>query len=330
MPVSSPTAVDVVGRVNPGEGPDRTILDPFSEDGLLCFIQGRIIRGHLIMQDTFPEQAFPGFAGNDGHPVFKWGEGGRTTAEVELSLASGWVVALNAVIGENGGHLVLKVEFPGITCWRKRFAGGGTSLEVGNDFRRGEIPAVDGHEVVTPQPGPGAIRLIAQEEVVVLVPVGGIPGNGFPGSLFTIEVDPAPARAFPGVDQVGEPGSQAARSSGEGRQAIVVCPCRAKAYVELVAILPQSDVAVGAVTGKRDDPSRSVLPGVRGLDPSFDHDLAAALDGLDQTVGGLVRPHEGPTADLESPLGAAYICVGTTCALPLTSPKALEDHLKGL
>ena len=27
---------------------------------------------------------------------------------------------------------------------------------------------------------------------------------------------------------------------------------------------------------------------------------------------------------------AAYVCVGTTCTLPLTEPKDLEDHLRTL
>mgnify|MGYP004184483351 CR=1 FL=1 len=64
---------------------------------------------------------------------------------------------------------------------------------------------------------------------------------------------------------MGESGGQAARSGGEGRDAIVARPGRAEAHVELVAILPQGEVAVGAVAGKRDDPGRTALPGVRGF-----------------------------------------------------------------
>ena len=109
-------------------------------------------------------------------------------------------MALDAVVGENGSDFVLEVYCPGITLPGDHPSFGRPGPEIGHHLGRRETAAVNGHEVVAAQPGPGAIRLVSQEEMVVLIPIGGISRNGCLASLFAIEVDPAPARAFPGVD----------------------------------------------------------------------------------------------------------------------------------
>ena len=123
--------------------------------------------------------------------------------QVEFAFARRGVVALEAVVGDDGGNFAIEELGADVLLGDGRCGGRvGAGFKVGQDFVLRKTAIVDGDEEVSAQPGPVAAVFVRQCERVRVVPIVRATGDVLLGDLFAVEVDGGAATAVVGVDDV--------------------------------------------------------------------------------------------------------------------------------
>ena len=183
-------------------------------------------------------------------------------------------MAADAAAGEQGGHFLF--EEPAVPL-RGRLAQSRRPVprpEVPHDLVRGQVPSVDGRQVIRSHPRPVRFRRVAKPEGR-LFPVFHAARNFRLDGHRAIHENARPARAVPGEHEVGQFGRRDTSRRREPWRSFPVGLRCAKPRNEPVAFLAEQEISLVGSIGHRQDRGRAVLVSARRLDPRLERELAA-------------------------------------------------------
>ena len=168
-------------------------------------------------------------------------EGGLFVGEVEIAFASGGVVALKAMAGEDGLN-VIDEERSAAIGGGLGFGRGEALFEERGDFGGGEGLGIDRDLVEGAEPGAVVREFVSEGEAVVAIPILEGAREGVLGGFVVVDKERGLAVAGASEDDVGGLGGES--GGGEGGNAVGAGLFSAEAGVEFGAILAESDVSV--------------------------------------------------------------------------------------
>ena len=128
-----------------------------------------------------------------------------------------------------------------------------------------------------PQPRSPLRQFVRQTQSIREIPPSGSTSGRLTAVQFAVHVQFRLATFASSENDMRELEADTVRLGRQRRQPIVARLSRAKTGVIMVALLPQRNISIRAITGNSDDPRRPLLFFISGFHPSLKGDLSGTL-----------------------------------------------------